>query len=168
MMPGRLLFMNMRRANCFFMGYSHYEVSNFCLPGHHSRYNLASWKREPYLGYGPSAHSFIVTEENEVRQANVSSLARYLGNPADAVLFREELSAEERFTEQVFLSLRINSGLDVDFLRKGNKLGHTLSQNIARFEEKGWIEQQDGRLYLDKKRFFVCGSHCRGVYFRVT
>jgi oxygen-independent coproporphyrinogen III oxidase len=134
-------------------GYSHYEVSNFCLPGYHSRYNLASWKREAYFGFGPSAHSFIVSEENEVRQANLSSLTRYLANPADAVLFREELSAEERFTEQVFLSLRINSGLDVDFLRKGNKLGHSLSKNIARFEEKGWIEQQEGRLYLTKKGF---------------
>jgi oxygen-independent coproporphyrinogen-3 oxidase len=134
-------------------GYSHYEVSNFCLPGYHSRYNLASWKREPYLGFGPSAHSFFVTEEREIRTANVSSLTRYLAAPADAVVFREELSAEERFTEQVFLSLRINSGLDVDFLRKGNKLGHTLSQTIARFSERGWIEQQEGRLYLTPKGF---------------
>lgn len=134
-------------------GYSHYEVSNFCLPGHHSRYNLASWKREPYLGFGPSAHSFSVSQEREIRTANVSSLTRYLAAPADAVVFREELSAEERFTEQVFLSLRINSGLDVDFLRKGNKLEHTLSQTIARFSEKGWIEQQEGRLYLTQKGF---------------
>ena len=36
-------------------GYNHYEVSNFSLPGHHSRYNLATWKREPYFGFGPSA-----------------------------------------------------------------------------------------------------------------
>jgi oxygen-independent coproporphyrinogen III oxidase len=134
-------------------GYSHYEVSNFCLPGYHSRYNLASWKREPYLGFGPSAHSFLITEEREIRTANVSSLTRYLAAPADAIVFREELSQEERFTEQVFLSLRINSGLDVDFLRKGNKLGHTLSQTIARFSERGWIEQQEGRLYLTPKGF---------------
>jgi oxygen-independent coproporphyrinogen-3 oxidase len=134
-------------------GYRHYEISNFCLPGSHSRYNLATWKREPYLGFGPSAHSFLVSEERERRTANVSSLAGYLAAPADAVAFSEELSAEERFTEQVFLSLRINSGLDVDFLRKGNKLGHTLLQTIARFAEKGWIEQQDGRLYLTEKGF---------------
>ena len=134
-------------------GYNHYEVSNFSLPGHHSRYNLATWKREPYFGFGPSAHSFLVSEESEVRTANVSSLVRYLGAPADAVAFREELSDEERFTEQVFLSLRINSGLDVDFLRKENKLGHSLSQIISRFKERGWIEQQEGRLYLTEKGF---------------
>ena len=134
-------------------GYNHYEISNFSLPGCHSRYNLATWKRKPYVGFGPSAHSFFVSEEREVRTANVSSLMRYLAAPAEVVAFREELSAEERFTEQVFLSLRINSGLDVDFLRKENKLGHSHLQSITRFEECGWIEQQEGRLYLTKKGF---------------
>ena len=134
-------------------GYNHYEVSNFSLPGHHSIYNLATWKREPYLGFGPSAHSFFLSEEREERTANVSSLVRYLSAPTAAVAFREELSAEERFTEHVFLALRINSGLDVDFLRKENKLGQGLLQSITRFEERGWIEQQDGRLYLTEKGF---------------
>jgi len=132
-------------------GYTHYEVSNFCLPGHHSRYNLASWRREPYLGFGPSAHSFLVSEEREIRTANVSSLTRYLADPENAVVFREELSDAERFTEQVFLSLRINSGLDVEFLRKENKLGHSLSQTLDLFVERGWIQQQSGLLYLTDK-----------------
>ena len=134
-------------------GYSHYEVSNFALPGYHSRYNLASWKREQYLGFGPSAHSFLVSDGQEIRSANVSSLTRYIATPDSAVAFREELSPDERFTEQVFLSLRINSGLDVEFLRKENKLGLRLAQTIARFEQKGWIEEQEGRLYLTQKGF---------------
>ena len=134
-------------------GYSHYEVSNFALPGYHSRYNLASWKREQYLGFGPSAHSFLVSDGQEIRSANVSSLTRYIATPDGAVTFREELSSDERFTEQVFLSLRINSGLDVEFLRKENKLGLRLSQTIARFEQKGWIEEHEGRLYLTPKGF---------------
>ena len=73
--------------------------------------------------------------------------------PGRAVTFREELSAEERFTEEVFLSLRINSGLDVEFLRKENKLGLRLSQTVTRFEQKGWIEEKGGRLYLTPKGF---------------
>ena len=134
-------------------GYVHYEVSNFCMPGYHSRYNLASWKREQYLGFGPSAHSFIVCEGRETRSANVSSLTSYRAAPDSAVSFREVLSAEERFTEEVFLSLRINSGLDVEFLRKENKLGLRLSQTITRFEQKGWITQHEGRIYLTPKGF---------------
>ena len=143
-------------------GYSHYEVSNFCLPGHHSRYNLASWKREPYLGFGPSAHSFLVAEEREIRTANVSSLSRYIAAPEDAVVFREELSAEERFTEQVFLSLRINIGLDVEFLQKENKLGHLVLKSINQFTERGWIRQHEGLIYLTEKGFlfadFIAGA----------
>jgi oxygen-independent coproporphyrinogen-3 oxidase len=123
------------------------------MPGYHSRYNLASWKREQYLGFGPSAHSFIITEDKETRSANVSSLTRYIAAPGSAEAFREVLSAEERFTEEVFLSLRINSGLDVEFLRKENKLGLRLSQTITRFEQKGWIEEREGRLYLTPKGF---------------
>ncbi|TLU52660.1 MAG: radical SAM family heme chaperone HemW [Chlorobium sp.] len=134
-------------------GYIHYEVSNFCKPGHHSRYNLASWKREQYLGFGPSAHSFLVSEGKETRSANVSSLTRYIAHPEDAEGFCEVLTEDERYTEQVFLSLRINSGLDVEFLRKENKLGHRLSETITRFEQQGWIKQLEGRFYLTENGF---------------
>ncbi len=146
-------------------GYSHYEVSNFCLQGHHSRYNLASWRREPYLGFGPSAHSFLVSEECEIRAANVSSLTRYIATPENAVVFREELSDTERFTEQVFLSLRINSGLDVEFLRKENKLGHGFSQTLDLFAERGWIQQQAGLLYLTEKGFLFADFIAEALIF---
>jgi oxygen-independent coproporphyrinogen-3 oxidase len=146
-------------------GYRHYEVSNFCLDGHHSRYNLASWRREPYFGFGPSAHSFIVSEEREIRTANVSSLSRYIAAPGAAEGFREELTPEERFTEQVFLSLRINSGLCVEFLRKGNKLGHLLPETIARFEAKEWIRIQEGRLYLTGKGFLFADLIAGDIIF---
>ena len=146
-------------------GYSHYEVSNFCLPGHHSRYNLASWRREPYLGFGPSAHSFLVSEECEIRTANVSSLTRYLAAPENAVVFREELSDAERFTEQVFLSLRINSGRDVEFLRKENKLKDGLLQTLDLFIEKGWIQQQAGLFYLTEKGFLFADFIAEALIF---
>ena len=146
-------------------GYSHYEVSNFCLPGHHSRYNLASWSREPYLGFGPSAHSFLVTQDSEIRMANVSGLSRYIAAPEDAVVFREELSAEERFTEQVFLSLRINSGLAVEFLQKENKLGQLVLQSIDQFTERGWIRQHEGLIYLTEKGFLFADFIAEALIF---
>ncbi|NTU93721.1 MAG: radical SAM family heme chaperone HemW [Chlorobiaceae bacterium] len=121
-------------------GYRHYEVSNYALDGFHSRYNLSSWKREPYLGFGPSAHSFMVSGGEETRFSNVGSLIRYLDDPLAAVDFREVLTREQRFDEEVFLSLRINRGLPVGFLRSGRSTGDDrLDDALAGFLEKGWI-----------------------------
>lgn len=55
------------------LGYRHYEVSNYSIPGFESRHNLKYWNFENYLGLGPSAHSFI---ENK-RFSNVSNLTLY-------------------------------------------------------------------------------------------
>ncbi|HCD36612.1 MAG TPA: coproporphyrinogen III oxidase family protein [Chlorobium sp.] len=134
-------------------GYGHYEVSNFAMPGCHSRYNLASWKREPYIGYGPSAHSFLRTEEGELRTANEASLSRYLSSPQAAEGFREVLGERERFEEQVFLSLRINSGLSIEFLRKGNTLPNEMMKALETMEERGWIRYENGTLYLTDPGF---------------
>lgn len=134
-------------------GYSHYEVSNFAFPGHHSRYNLACWMREPYLGFGPSAHSFTGFNGREKRKANVASLFRYLANPAGCTAFEEFLSDDERFIEQVFLSLRINQGLGVEFLRKRDKLGLNLSAMLAEFVSKEWILIENDVLFLTPKGF---------------
>lgn len=41
------------------IGYQQYEISNFCLPGYHSRHNTIYWKLEDYLGIGPGAHSCV-------------------------------------------------------------------------------------------------------------
>jgi oxygen-independent coproporphyrinogen III oxidase len=144
-------------------GYLHYEVSNFSLSGHHSRYNLASWMREEYLGFGPSAHSFLRAGEQETRFANVSSLTAYMRDPGKSLAFRETLTDEERYTEKVFLSLRINSGLDVEFLRKEDKLGHRLTAKIDRFARKGWVRREAGRIYLTGQGFLFA-DHIAGEF----
>ncbi len=44
-------------------GYAHYEISNFARPGFQARHNSAYWRRVPYVGLGPGAHSFMVAKE---------------------------------------------------------------------------------------------------------
>lgn len=135
-------------------GYRQYEVSNYALDGYHSRYNLSSWKREPYLGFGPSAHSFMVSGDEEVRFSNVCSLTRYLADPAGSVDFREVLSPEQRFDEEVFLSLRINRGLPLSFLRSGREAGDgNLDEALSGFAEKGWVRIEDDILTLTGEGF---------------
>ena len=54
-------------------GYLHYEISNFCHRGMHSKHNASYWFGTPYIGFGPSAHSF----DGDSRQWNVSSVEQY-------------------------------------------------------------------------------------------
>jgi len=72
----------------------------------------------PYLGFGPSAHSFFRQAGNEIRCANVPRLSAYLETPLAVEDFRETLSEIDRFNEIVLLSLRRREGLALELLRK--------------------------------------------------
>jgi len=73
-------------------GFEHYEISNFAKPGFQARHNLAYWKNQPFLGFGPSAHSAAMAPAEGVRTRfkNFSSLHRY----ADELLKHERLPVE--------------------------------------------------------------------------
>ena len=57
-------------------GFQHYEISNFALPGFHSKHNTSYWMQKKYLGVGPSAHSYNMIS----RQWNVSNNKIYIDN----------------------------------------------------------------------------------------
>ncbi len=129
-------------------GYLHYEISNFCRCGMHSKHNASYWFGAPYIGFGPSAHSFDGTS----RQWNVSSVERYCevfstasrhceeerrSNPdkelqyldcfvprndakrvQDSVLEVEQLTLEQQYDEYVMLRLRTHWGIDLKWLKR--------------------------------------------------
>lgn len=96
-------------------GYHQYEISNFALSGRESRHNSAYWKREPYVGLGPAAHSF---DGDRLRSWNVDSLEDYLAVWAAEGASRgnacgcERLSDVDAFNETLMLSLRRAEGFD--------------------------------------------------------
>ncbi|MCD8387604.1 MAG: radical SAM family heme chaperone HemW [Bacteroidales bacterium] len=90
-------------------GYDHYEISNFCLPGREARHNSSYWRDEPYLGLGPSAHSF----DGSCRRYNPSNLKEYLakiesGLPAYEI---EKETPDNRFNDLLMVTLRTRQGL---------------------------------------------------------
>ncbi|WP_079718128.1 radical SAM family heme chaperone HemW [Parapedobacter luteus] len=93
-------------------GYIHYEISNFAKPGNYARHNSNYWKGVPYLGVGPSAHSF----DGQSRQWNVSNNMKYIrAIQAGQLPFeREELSEQDKFNEYVMTALRTIWGLHLD------------------------------------------------------
>lgn len=92
-------------------GYEHYEISNFSLPGARSKHNTSYWQKKPYLGIGPSAHSY----NRDSRCWNVSNLNEYvssvkLGNVSSQY---EQLTASDQLNEYIMTSLRTSWGCDL-------------------------------------------------------
>ncbi len=96
-------------------GYEHYEISNFALPGYHSRHNSSYWDDTPYLGLGAAAHSY----DGKVRRWNPHDLRQYMDKvlAGELACELEELSRSERYDERVMLELRTARGVDVERLR---------------------------------------------------
>lgn len=97
-------------------GYDHYELSSFGKPGFRSVNNTAYWSEKPYLGIGPSAHSF----NGETRSWNISNNTQYLkgisvGKP---MIEREKLSVADRYNEYIMIGLRMQNGISLDYIEK--------------------------------------------------
>jgi oxygen-independent coproporphyrinogen-3 oxidase len=97
-------------------GYEQYEISNFCQPSRESRHNSNYWRGVPYLGLGPSAHSF----DGRSRQYAVANNPQYVA----AVLERnevpatvEQLSPLDQANEYLLTTLRTSRGCDLAYLR---------------------------------------------------
>lgn len=138
-------------------GYLQYEVSNFALPGYESRHNSSYWRREPYLGLGPSAHSF---DGDRRRSWNDPDLEAWIGAwKAEAPEGRragsfEILSDKDLFNETVMLSLRTARGLDLDALDP-----HLLEEARPAFDAAiasgNLVRTSEGRLRIPPERFFI-------------
>ncbi|MCX7745044.1 MAG: radical SAM family heme chaperone HemW [Flavobacteriales bacterium] len=91
-------------------GFEHYEISNFALPGYRSRHNSSYWDFKPYLGIGPSAHSY---NGYDVRRWNVSSNVRYIQGIKEGTPWyeTEQLTFENRVNEWVMVKLRLIEGI---------------------------------------------------------
>ena len=125
-----------------------YEISNFALPGYRSRHNSAYWKQEPYLGIGPSAHSYDIVS----RQWNIASITDYIIaiNSNTDFYEREELSLNDRYNDFVMVSLRTSEGLDVKIIERdfGPELAEYCLQNIKTFMDSEQVYYLDGKLRL--------------------
>ena len=138
-------------------GFEHYEISNFAKPGKHSRHNSNYWNGVPYLGVGPSAHSF----KDDIRQWNVANNNRYINSiTAGQIPFEKEfLSDANRVNEYIMTSLRTAKGMDLEKIKSGFNPDFlkTIASEVQTFVDKEWIKQTgqvftlttEGKLYAD-------------------
>ncbi|MCR4437749.1 MAG: radical SAM family heme chaperone HemW [bacterium] len=93
-------------------GYEHYEISNYAKPGSRCRHNMQYWQRHPYLGLGPSAHSFH-GNQRWWNVADVSAYCQALAHDSLPVQEREVLTGEQGRLETIMLALRTAEGLEL-------------------------------------------------------
>ena len=150
-------------------GYLHYEISNFCRRGMHSKHNASYWFGTPYLGLGPSAHSF----DGNSRQWDVSNIEEYCGalpTVGHAPLFlsvvgkapqeKESLPPEQHYNEYVMLRLRTHWGIDLKWLKRemGEQFSSYCEQHAQPLIAQGRLSQTREFLYLtDEQMLFADG-----------
>jgi len=84
-------------------GYHHYEISNWAKPGFEAQHNSAYWRRLPYVGLGPGAHSFRRDGALQVRSWNSEALRDWTSSS-------ETLTEKEIREEEMMLGLRTERG----------------------------------------------------------
>jgi oxygen-independent coproporphyrinogen-3 oxidase len=127
-------------------GYFQYEISNFAMieedrEANVSRHNLKYWTLVPYMGLGPSAHSYIESQ----RHWNVASLDQYIKEIESGglpVAGRELLTIEQQRIEAIYLGLRMTRGIDLVFFKKkfGVDFLETFKEVTTALEKDNYIE----------------------------
>lgn len=130
-------------------GYQRYEISNYALPGFESAHNSSYWENIPYIGIGPSAHSY---DGRLRRSRNYSDINAYIDNIESGKLEQEieTLTQKELQEERIMTELRTSRGIDLlqfeeDF---GSDEVKRLKRKSSAFISNGLLSESRNRLCL--------------------
>ena len=135
-------------------GFEHYEISNFALPHRRAVHNSAYWSGGPYLGIGPSAHSY----DGRTRSWAAADIAAYInGTGTDAIYESETLSETDLRNEFVMTSLRRAEGLKVAemALKFGAVAAERLLEQAAGFLGDGKLLLREGKISIPAENFLL-------------
>jgi oxygen-independent coproporphyrinogen-3 oxidase len=133
-------------------GYINYEISNWALPGHHSRHNLTYWQNLPYIGLGAGAYSYFggrrFSNEREPLEYNKILKTRRIPEVES-----ETVEREQEMSETAFLALRTALGLHLPTFERRFSLpfAQFVGDRLRIVEEAGLLEHEDGWLRLSKR-----------------
>jgi len=136
--------------------YDNYEFSSFAKPGNYSINNNGYWKGNPYLGIGPSAHSF---DGKNKRSWNVNQNNLYVKSIKESKLplTEEYLSLNDIFNETIMTSLRTSTGVSVKAIRDklGDKFANSLKKNSKDRVVSNDLYWDGDYLHVSKKSKFL-------------
>ncbi len=128
----------------------HYEISNFALPGFHSRHNSSYWEGKPYLGLGAGAHSY---DGQRSRRANLPDIKAYIAAKDDVPNETELLTDEALYNEFIMTRLRTRKGIPLNELSEEDRL-YCLSFAEPHLKHK-LLSIQNEHLCLTKEGIFT-------------
>ena len=133
-------------------GLAQYEISNFAKPGFESRHNSSYWNETPYLGVGPSAHSYNLS----TRSWNVSNVSQYVKSISKGILPFEEEQIDEitRYNDLITTALRTKEGIYLNTLQE-DYVQYLLEQSSDFIKEGTMIKTSDNRLALTRKGYYI-------------
>jgi len=132
-------------------GYIQYEISNFGKPGAFAVHNTNYWMGIPYLGIGPSAHSF----DGRSRQHNPSNNIKYLKTLEQGIFSfeYEEIDSKDALNEYLLTSLRTIWGADTSYIlgKYQKNILVEKERQISLLEQEGWLIVEGTKLLLTEK-----------------
>lgn len=139
-------------------GYEHYEISNFARPNRYSRHNSSYWQGIPYIGLGPSAHSY----DKKSRQWNIASIGSYIKAIQEGQLpfEREELSVHDQYDDYIITRTRTRWGLNPSEILTlfGQAYHDYFMRQATKAQTKGLLEIHDGNFRLTRAGIFISDS----------
>ncbi len=145
-------------------GWEHYEMSNFCQPGHQARHNSAYWNLQPYLGLGPSAHSYTGKE----RHANVASNPKYVKCLSDSLQSweTEHLSETDHYHDWLLTGFRTKEGIQlVNMPELPNIVKTHFDQEIRKLLEADKIIKTPAGYVIPSHQWFTMDQVLEALFY---
>ena len=137
-------------------GYQHYEISNYAKPGYVSKHNSAYWDGVPYVGLGPSAHSF---DGGNIRRSNPANVREYITALSEGrLIYNEEVeSPNDTHNDYILTRLRTAKGImKTDYIGKfGSQAWDTLVKNSADMVKSGVVVLDDNGISITERGFLI-------------
>lgn len=141
-----------------------YEISNFCKDQNYSKHNTSYWMQKPYLGIGPSAHSYI----GKKRFWNVKNNTQYIEAINNNINCKEEeiLTATDIYNELVMTGLRTKWGFNCIKAKNitGIDIYERYEKELLEYIQKGWMIEKDNQLLLTSKGKFMADGIAASLF----
>ena len=144
-------------------GYRQYEISNYSKQGYESKHNGKYWRQVPYLGLGPSAHSYDGDRERRFNPPDITGYLKRFGSGQERrePFYRREILTDEEIKEEYILTrMRVSEGINLSDFRErfGKAAEERLLHNLMTLPNQELVENKEGNISLSSDGIMVADS----------